>query len=151
MKIFNTGDMHRRGTTKLIILDFTPYKLTVVQKLQKADCAVKLWFCNWSCDAVCSSEVNHFLTYFTDKAWFYWNSNVNNQNTRHWSANNAQIIHQMSSSYIVKVGPWCAISAIRITLTHKILFFFCIIRLDGWLNVIFAYQIQIYFPFHHIT
>jgi hypothetical protein len=57
----------------------------------------------------------------------------------------------MSSSYIVKVGPWCAISAIRITLTHKILFFFCIIRLDGWLNVIFAYQIQIYFPFHHIT
>jgi hypothetical protein len=39
-----------------------PYKGTVLQELQEAECVITVWFC----EAVCSGEVDPMLTYFTD-------------------------------------------------------------------------------------
>jgi hypothetical protein len=44
-----------------------PYKFTVVQKLQEADCVVEVRFCNRVYEAVCNGDISPLLTDFTDK------------------------------------------------------------------------------------
>jgi hypothetical protein len=51
--------------TPIKLLCLNPYNFTVLQKLQEADYAASVWFCNWFCEAVCTDEVMPLLTYCT--------------------------------------------------------------------------------------
>jgi hypothetical protein len=78
-------------TTELLYLK--PYTYTVVQNLQDADCVLRLWFCYFFCEAVCSDEVKALLSYFANEALFYVSSHVNIENNGYWSAANPSTIH----------------------------------------------------------
>jgi len=48
--------------TPIKLLSLKPYNFTVLQKLQEADYAARVWFCNWFCEGVCTGEVMPLLT-----------------------------------------------------------------------------------------
>lgn len=70
------------------------HKIASLKTIQIFTCAKTLrgrpcsqgMICNWFCQAVCNGVVNQLSTYFTDDAWFYYNSHVNIQYSRHWAA-----------------------------------------------------------------
>jgi hypothetical protein len=76
--VINLEDSHHRKPvyqsclihTATKLLHLKPHKYTVEQKLHGPDCAYRLQFCIWLCEAVCRGEVDPLLTYFTDKTWF---------------------------------------------------------------------------------
>ena len=43
---------------------------------------MRVQFCNWFCEAVCSGEICLLTGYFTNETWFY----VNTGNNRYWLA-----------------------------------------------------------------
>jgi hypothetical protein len=53
------------------------------------------------------------LAFFSDKAWFHLQGDINMQNNRYWSPKKPHITHE-APLYPVKVGVWCAVSARRI-------------------------------------
>lgn len=50
------------------LLHSKPHKFTVVKKLQDADSIARIHFCNSSCYALYSGDINPPLTFFTDDA-----------------------------------------------------------------------------------
>jgi len=53
---------------KMLLLK--PYKVIVVQKLQKANCAACVHFCSCFCTATCRRKVDSLPNYFIDETWF---------------------------------------------------------------------------------
>jgi hypothetical protein len=47
------------------------------------------------CKAACNSEVDPMQTYFTDQVSFYFNYQINTQNNRYWSEDNARLIKEL--------------------------------------------------------
>ena len=66
-----------------------------MQKLEEADSAARVRFCNWFSEAVCNGVINPMLTYCAHDGWLYFNGHVNTQNSRYWSADDSILIYDV--------------------------------------------------------
>ena len=99
------------SATKVLLVK--PYKDIVVQRLQEANCAVHVHFCNCFCTPTYRGKVPSLPNYFVDEASFYLNGHAHTKNKLYWATDNISLIHKLPLNEI-KPGIWCAISATRI-------------------------------------
>jgi hypothetical protein len=88
--------------------------MTCVQELRQEDKAKRVCYCTWLLQTIVSGLLDPLLYIMSDKAWFHLSGHVNSQNTRYWSVDNPNTIHQQDLHDKKKIGVWCAVSATRI-------------------------------------
>ena len=72
-----------------------PYKVLVVHKLKAHGTESRVNFCEWFTAFVAGKGENLLdKTSFTDVARFYLSGYVNSQNSRIWSTENADMVHE---------------------------------------------------------
>lgn len=55
-------------------------------------------------------EINPLLTFFTNRSKIYLNGHISTQNNRYQSADNRNLIHEVSLHDIIENGLWCAVT-----------------------------------------
>jgi hypothetical protein len=113
-----TGVSNSSARSSTQLLKLRPYKTRVIHALQPRDLARRVNFCSWFLQSVVGGEIDSQLTFFSDEAWFYLQGYINTQNNLYWNSENPHIIHEVSV-HPVKVGVWCAVSAVRVFLLTK--------------------------------
>jgi hypothetical protein len=87
-------------------LHFHPYKLAIVQELNVRDYPQRL---NFAQEMLALYEQNeNMMVAMSDEAHFHLNGAVNNQNYRHWAAENPRQLHE-KQLHSPKVTIWCAV------------------------------------------
>lgn len=69
------------------ILNFHPYRVSVVHELLESDFEKRVEYCKWFQEFIKIEEILD-TTFFTDEAWFHLSGYVNSQNFRIWATAN---------------------------------------------------------------
>ena len=94
-------------------IKFHPYKLQVVQRLNKREKEVRVAFCTTMSGLLQENPdiLNNLL--MTDEAHFHLLGFIKKQNMQYWSPVNPKELHDMPL-HSPKVTVWCGVGAIRI-------------------------------------
>ena len=90
-------------------LQFHPYKLAVVQKLNTRDFDSR----KRACEAFVENLPHDALVFFSDEAHFHLSGCVNKQNMQYWSGTNPRELHEQPL-HAKRVTVWCALSRVGI-------------------------------------
>ncbi|CAG7732149.1 unnamed protein product, partial [Allacma fusca] len=90
-------------------LSFHPYKILIIQKLQKTDFVRRKSFAEDMLTRIDTGEIPLNSLLFTDEAHFYLNGDVNKQNMRYWSTENPMIIHE-KPLHSAKLTVWMGVA-----------------------------------------
>lgn len=89
-------------------LNFHPYKIAMVQKLNERDFQSRVLTCQRLLQLVTGNDLLNVLI-MSDEAHFHLSGKVNKQNFRYWSSENPKELHERPL-YSKKVTVWCGVA-----------------------------------------
>lgn len=93
-------------------LNFHPYKIVMVQKLNDTDFGSRVMTCQRLLQLVTENDLLNALI-MSDEAHFHLSGKVNRQNFRYWSAKNPKEHHE-TSLHPEKVTVWCGVARLGV-------------------------------------
>ena len=94
-KLSQQTNVSRRSCQRVLqFLQMKPYRMTCVQELKQEDKAKRVYYCTWLLQTIVSGLLDPLLYFMSDEAWFHLSGHLNSQNTRYWSVDNPNTIHQ---------------------------------------------------------
>jgi len=96
-------------------LGFHPYKMMIVQTLNKGDYQQRSAFAQLMLEII--EEHKDMIIMMSDEAHFHLNGSVNKQNFQYWAPQNPHEVHERPM-HSPKVMVWCAIGKVGVIAPH---------------------------------